>query len=927
MEKSFLDWEIQVDFKTQEYSQDGENLKLCTISLINLTKNPEKNFKLFEGDIFAPEFDIELNNNVLIPFKYNYEHDGYKRVFEQDLRCINCQGKLDNNNITTFSCPISNKEKIVPKDDIKGVDIKFNTLSKEEGLAELEKIYGLMEEHLLDCKNNYKNNKTGIKYIEEYHDGILDFEDMMGRYSNGIHELKVNPHALKAFLLMNRTFEFNSNGKDYDSWRLFQIVFIVSELIDIIYNKVPKDNCSLLHVMTGGGKSEAYFGLVIFSAFYDRIIGKTFGVTAITKFPLRMLSIQQLQRIASIFMWAEEIRKKERLGGEPFSIAYYVGSDDEFPAYNNKIIKIINKNKNEGKLTPGKIIDKCPICPGPDHPDVYLDVDLSNKTVIHKCSKCGTEFRLYFCDDEIYRMIPTFIVSTVDKLASVASNRRFKNLLGGKLDLCPDGHGFNSRKDICFYIDVDGKKCEKKGEPCKNKFNTGPSLMIQDEMHLIREGFGTVDSHFESLFESLEQEMSGSTFKRIVMTATVAGAKNQIKQLYDKDVVVFPPQLKDSKGKYFFFNLEKYDDGDTKVTKIQRRIIGIKPNPSYISPLTAILRYSAQFFKYLDNNLEKFADDNEFDLETLKKVKEYYKQILTYHKKKDATQIVNYFAKSVINGREDSYDIECRPLTGENNLDYIKETINLVDNYYKNSNNDEKLLTVNATSIVSHGVDIDNWNFMIFDGMPNNTSEYIQALSRVGRKKFGIVFLTFLPHRTRDLSFYHHFEEYHKLLDDKVEIVPLSRWTKLGFDQTFTSIFFAAILNYLSNEYEKPIYQIKHIKEIFIINHENLKNFRPEDINEESFNLLVEFLHKSYITHNKTVGSKYFYENINKEAEKRILALVGHGINNNNSDFIVSALKSMGNKNYKTQMGMRGIQDKIILIPDNSEGTFGINWR
>ena len=37
-----------------------------------------------------------------------------------------------------------------------------------------------------------------------------------------------------------------------------------------------------------------------------------------------------------------------------------------------------------------------------------------------------------------------------------------------------------------------------------------------------------------------------------------------------------------------------------------------------------------------------------------------------------ATQIVKYFSKSFINGREDSYDIEARSLTGENDLDYIK---------------------------------------------------------------------------------------------------------------------------------------------------------------------------------------------------------------------------------------------------------------
>lgn len=924
LDKSFLDWEVEVSLKTQNFSQDEDNLKLCTISLVNLSINPENNPKLYEGDIFAPSFQIDLNNNMAVPFRYNYEHDGYKRLYEQYLRCINCQGELKDNLITTCACPTSNKEKISPKNELEGVDISFKTLSTENGLVELDKIHELMEEHIADSEKYYENNKSEMENDEEYHEEILNFKKMKETFVRGIKLLKdkENPKVLKSFLLMNKAFEENSKEKGYDSWRLFQIVFIVSELIDVVCKETPKDSCSLLHVMTGGGKSEAYFGLVIFSAFYDRLSGKEFGVTAFTKFPLRMLSIQQLQRIANIFIWAEKIREEENLGGEPFSIAYYVGStDDEFPDYNYKIIKIMEKDKKEGKRTLGKIIDKCPICK--DHPPVYLDVDQSNNTVIHKCSECGREYRLFFSDDEIYRMIPTFIVSTVDKLAAVAINRRFKNLFGGKLDLCPDGHGFNSRNDVCFYKDINSVQCKKSGSPVNVEFNTGPSLMIQDEMHLIREGFGTIDSHFESTFDNLEQAMAGSTFKRIAMTATVAGAKNQIKELYDKETIVFPPKLINSKGEDFFFNHEKDID---KNPIIQRRIIGIKPNRSVISPLTAILRYSAQFFKYLDENLEKFAEENEFDIGELTEIKEYYKQILTYHKKKDATQIVNYFAESFINGREDSYDIEARPLTGENNLDYIKETIDLVDNYYKNDNNKERLLAVNATSIVSHGVDIDKWNFMIFDGMPNNTSEYIQALSRVGRQKFGIVFLTFVPHRTRDLSFYHHFIEYHDILDDKVENVALSRWTKLGFDQTFTSIFLGALMNYLSNELERPIYRVKDVKEIFIENYENINDVKRKHIKKEPLNLLIDFLHDAYLTDHDVVGSKYFRESIKKETEDRILVLAGYGISKTNSKFIPSAIKHNNYKNYDTQMGMRGIQDTIVLIPHSSEGTFRDNW-
>jgi hypothetical protein len=65
--------------------------------------------------------------------------------------------------------------------------------------------------------------------------------------------------------------------------------------------------------------------------------------------------------------------------------------------------------------------------------------------------------------------------------------------------------------------------------------------------------------------------------------------------------------------------------------------------------------------------------------------------------------------------------------------------------------------TVLATSMVSHGVDVDRLNAMIFYGMPRQNAEYIQASSRVGRNHVGIVFTCLHPVRERDQSHYTYF--------------------------------------------------------------------------------------------------------------------------------------------------------------------------
>jgi uncharacterized membrane protein len=101
--------------------------------------------------------------------------------------------------------------------------------------------------------------------------------------------LEKDEKALRSFELLNETFRRASR---FDKWRIFQLVFIVSLISDIVDKTKSRDVCEILHVHTGGGKTEAYLGCVIFSAFYDRLSGKQFGTIAIAKFPLRMLSIQ-----------------------------------------------------------------------------------------------------------------------------------------------------------------------------------------------------------------------------------------------------------------------------------------------------------------------------------------------------------------------------------------------------------------------------------------------------------------------------------------------------------------------------------------------------------------------------------------------------------------------------------------------------------
>ena len=262
---------------------------------------------------------------------------------------------------------------------------------------------------------------------------------------------------------------------------------------------------------------------------------------------------------------------------------------------------------------------------------------------------------------------------------------------------------------------------------------------------------------------------------------------------------------------------------------------------------------------------------------------------------------MNYYLEAVVNSKLEEYKIDSKVLTGDNTLDYIKKLIQLVETYFSKPENKKRILSVFATSIVSHGVDINKWNFMIFQGMPRSTAEYIQALSRVGRKYPGAVFVWFYPNRARDLSYYQGFQEYHEILQRKVENVPLSRWAKLGLQQTFTSIFNAAILNYFSEVIGEPLYKVTKVNDVF-----SDQNNRKK---------LIEFIQEAYVTDSPMTGASYFKDTIPSEVEKRLNYLANYS--GSDVHFFPNALRDCEYKYFRTQYGMRGIQDEVLLKPSD----------
>lgn len=749
--------------------------------------------------LFNSSMEIELAGATFSPIELDFFADDYKYNSCQKAVGNNCSVEYheESNSITTNHMPTFVQKRLLTNDELA---VSFQSLI-DNPVATLKDIHRKMRaehkkwEYKLEEKRS-SLSPVGIKNMQEE---IDEFAREIRRFELGIEVINDYPIIMKSFVNMNRT--FLNTSKKYNTWRLFQIVFIVSLVPDIVAcdenvlldsqrAQTTLNDVSLLYFPTGGGKTEAFLGVLIFNLFFDRYRGKECGVTSILRYPLRLLSVQQVQRLANVLAQAELIRRDDVsiAQTEEFSLGYFVG-DANTP---NKIEKkdvLKYRTCSQEEMDEERIIDICPFC---GKQTVHLKFDEDTYRLVHYCDNAECDSKgvlpIYMVDYEIYRYLPSTIISTVDKLAILGNNPSFRNILSGATHKCPK-HGFTSTtkcmvdREFCNVDVSDFKEVEM--------YDPAPTLFIQDELHLIRESLGTYASHYESFIDYFVKNVSPShrPIKTIGATATISSYATQISQLYSKDPIRFPCASPDLKRNFYSY----IEEDDT-----QRLIMGYAPyGKAIINSVVYSLKYMREVvFDYVMNP-EKVLAIPGIGINTVEEAREILKDywiFLEYNNVKRDGNNVEGALETPINvqlRQEGITPFKTRKMTGDETFQDVREVLSSVEN------NDDVFSGVNlivATSMISHGVDADRFNIMFFYGMPGNTAEYIQAYSRTGRRYSSIVIDIIRPSRETDQSYLKNFVNFHEFKDIMVESVPINRWATKAIDCTLPGIFTGLLL-------------------------------------------------------------------------------------------------------------------------------------
>jgi hypothetical protein len=703
--------------------------------------------------------------------------------------------------VRTTWLPQSEVRRVVTHEE-KSVTTSMETLAQLDSaeavrstLSPLVEEYGkwLASQRAIELDSDERRN-TRKELIEQA-------EAARQRIRAGIERVAEDAEVRTAFCLANRAMAESALKRSPEryqverpKWRMFQLAFVLLN-VESIANEAHKDreNVELIFFPTGGGKTEAYLGVIAFTLLLRRLRGqarddKGLGVAVLLRYTLRLLTLDQLGRAATLVCALEALRKQEpsKLGQERFAVGLWVGRSASANTFEQLKRQTIDYKNNVSSFSPFPLV-QCPWCNTELTKESLQLVPSPQKAegIVVGCSNFNCEFSarknreglpVLFVDEQIYRELPCFLVATVDKFAMLPW-RGETGMLFGRAQARGEGR---------FYGPLD--KTPRSADPLPHGLRP-PELIVQDELHLISGPLGTMVGLYETAIDYLSKYKNeqGKVIrpKIIASTATVRRAREQIQALFArKDLALFPPPAVDD-SETWFATVDKTKPGRLYVgVAAQGRSLKGLLLRSYVALLAAGGRQYAQ--KQPDGSGQHPADP--------------YMTVAGYFNSLRELGGMRRLVEDDVASRCDKIEEKCpvghkgthpwfkkrkiQPepveLTSRESTAKIKQAKEQLSRAHVEKDHVDVLL---ASNMISVGVDIDRLGLMVVAGQPKTTAEYIQASSRVGRQHPGLVVTCFNVSKPRDRSHYERFQAYHESFYRFVEATSLTPFSGPALDR------------------------------------------------------------------------------------------------------------------------------------------------
>ena len=674
-------------------------------------------------------------------------------------------------------------------------------------------------------------------YGETAGDALAHCEKARQRIQAGIDLLSSNSQATAAFRFLNRamwhqrihslfservrrgetaTLE-DINVPTNRTWYPFQLAFILLNLPGLTDLKHHDRSDSahaiadLLWFPTGGGKSEAYLGLTAYTLAIRRLQGVVegrsgeYGVAVLMRYTLRLLTLQQFQRAAALICACEKVRRDAVLAGDPqwghtpFRIGLWVGNKttpNTTLQSEEAVLLRHEQNQRSGTGDPAQLTN-CPWCGKPIEAGKNIRVDKVRGRTLIFCGdplgRClfsepkspGEGLPILVVDEEIYRLLPSLLIATVDKFAQMPWNGKTQMLFGQVDGFCPR-HGFRSPdlEDTDSHVAVGSAPATK---TIPHGPLRPPDLIIQDELHLISGPLGTLVGLYETAVDYLSTwQVQGEAVrpKVIASTATIRNSRLQVLQTFRRQVSVFPPQGLDVEDNFFSRQRPPTED------QPGRLYMGVcAPGKRLKAVLLRVYRAQLAAGQRLYEKYGERADP-------------YMTLVGYFNSMRELGGMRRLVDDEVRSGLRhiDQRGLpkrkigETEELTSRRNSADIPLILDRMERPFTPDGNGMRPIDVLlATNMLSVGVDVRRLGLMVVANQPKTTAEYIQATSRVGRTFPGLVCTVMNWARPRDLSHYEQFEHYHDTFYQYVEALSVTPFAERALDRGLAALLVACV--------------------------------------------------------------------------------------------------------------------------------------